>query len=128
MDIVTALSSVGQAINIAKSLRDLEKGLDSATYKAQIAELYSALADVKMALTDTQTALHDKDQKIRALESAIEDMKAGETCPICGTGRMKLTSARPHPQFGVFGHEERAYECTNPECNHTAERKHIPKE
>lgn len=122
MDLMTGLATVQQAIGIAKELRDLEKNLDSATYKAQIAELYSSLADVKMALTDAQTALHDKDRQIRELTSKIEDMRAGETCPICGKGRMKVVASRPHPHFSFAGVQERSIKCQNPECGHTEDR------
>lgn len=128
MDLIAGLSAAQQAIGIVKSLRDIERDLDSATYKAQMAELYSGLADVKMALTDAQTQLHEKDQAIRLLEETIKALKTGEACPMCQEGQMKLFSAKPHPEFGVFGHEERKFKCTNSECDHTAVRKYVPGE
>jgi hypothetical protein len=75
MDVGSALGAVTQAITIVNSLKDLERSLDAATYKARIAELYSSLADVKMALTDARQELHDKDNSIRGLQVEIAALK-----------------------------------------------------
>lgn len=72
MDITAAMTIAGQAIGLVKDLREIDKGLDSAEYKAKMAELYSALADVKMALSDAQMALREKDQEINELRAKFE--------------------------------------------------------
>jgi hypothetical protein len=50
MDIMTGLSAVAQALNVANWLRGIEKEFDAAEFKIKIADLYSALADAKVAL------------------------------------------------------------------------------
>ncbi|NML75275.1 hypothetical protein HHL25_14180 [Rhizobium sp. S-51] len=72
MDIAAALAIAGQAIGLVKDLREIDKGLDTAEYKAKMAELYSSLADVKMALSDAQMALREKDQEIHELRAKFE--------------------------------------------------------
>jgi chromosome segregation ATPase len=126
MDLITGLATARQALDIVKSLRDIERDLDSASYKSQMAELYSALADVKIALSDAQTTLHEKDQKIRSLEETIESMKSGESCPLCETGRLKVVQSKSHPHFGFAGVQERTLKCQNPACGHSEIRLHDP--
>lgn len=126
MDLVTALGTLGQAIKLTKDLRDIERGFDAAAQKAQIAELYSALADVKMALTDASEELHAKGREIKTLEAQIEALKSGDICPICESGRMKVTSTRPHEHFGTFGVQMRTVTCQNPACGNSEQRKHDP--
>ncbi len=67
MDIMTGLSSVAQALNIVKSLREIEKGFDAAEFKLKIAELNSALADAKLALADAKSEMDSKQAEIEAL-------------------------------------------------------------
>jgi hypothetical protein len=67
MDIMTGLSAVTQALNIAKSLREIEKGYDAAEFKLKIAELNSALADAKVALADAKAEMDGKQAEINAL-------------------------------------------------------------
>ena len=126
LDIVTALSTIGQAIKITKDLREIDRDLDAASYKAQMAELYGALADVKMALTDARENLHQKDQEIKKLNETITALRSGDICPICETGRMKVTASRPHPQFAFAGVQERTATCQNPSCNHTERQYYDP--
>jgi hypothetical protein len=128
MDLVTALATLGQAIKLTKDLRDIERGFDAAAQKAQIAELYSALADVKMALTDASEEIHAKDRKIKTLEAQIEELKSGDICPICESGRMKVTSTRPHEHFGTFGKQMRTVTCQNPGCGNSEQRMHDPRQ
>jgi hypothetical protein len=122
MDIVTAVSTLGQAINIIKSLRDIDKGMDSAAYKAQMAELYNDLSDIKMALTDARETIHTKDQKIKELEAKIDYLTSGENCPICREGRLKITASKAHPVFQHFGVQQRTFTCQNSKCNHVENR------
>jgi len=67
MDIMTGLSAVAQAMNIAKGLREIEKGFDAAEFKLKIAELNSALADAKLALADAKTKIESKQAEVEAL-------------------------------------------------------------
>lgn len=117
MDIMTGLAAAAQAVDITKKLRDLSAELDTATYRAQIAELYSNLADVKIALSDAKEALHERDQEIRRLKGDLEAAKSGDACPLCGT-RMKVTASHKHPIFGDVGLKERVLTCQNSECGH----------
>ena len=72
VDIAGTLAVVGQAIGIAKDLREIDKSLDSSEFKAKMAELYSSLADVKMALADAQEDLWAKDKIIADLRSNFQ--------------------------------------------------------
>lgn len=128
MDLAGGLAAVGQALGIAKALKDIDKSFDAATHKVRVAELYSSLAEVKMALTDAREEIHAKDGEIKRLKEYIDGLKSGEVCPICQKGRLKVVSSRPHPQFGVFGHQERTLKCDGVECGHTEKRKHEPKD
>ena len=74
MDIMTGLSAASKALDIAKSLREFESKLNDATFKHQIAELYTVLADTKMALADARQEIADKDAEIAKLK-AVEASK-----------------------------------------------------
>jgi hypothetical protein len=120
MDVAAGLTLLGQATSIVKNLRDIEKGFDVAALKVQMAELYGTLADVKIALSDAREAIHDKDKKIRELEEKISTLNSGESCPICGEGRMKIAPSREHPHFGFAGVQERSLKCEK--CGHAEKR------
>ncbi len=126
MDIVTGLSTLAQALHVTKELREIDKSFDAATYKAKMADLYMALGDVKIALTDAKSELADKDREIAALKRQIEESKSGEQCPLCGIGKMKLISSRPHPTFDFAGVQEREYACDNVGCSHREKRNYDP--
>ncbi|MFL5015607.1 MAG: hypothetical protein ACJ8EW_05355 [Rhizobium sp.] len=72
VDITATLAVLGQAIGIAKDLREIDKGLDAGEFKAKMAELYGSLADVKMALADAQEELRAKDKTIAELRANFE--------------------------------------------------------
>ncbi|MQV46514.1 hypothetical protein [Sinorhizobium medicae] len=72
VDIAAGLSIAAQAIGIVKDLREVDKGLDTGEYKARMAELYSALADVKMALADAQAEIRSKDALIEELKGNFQ--------------------------------------------------------
>ncbi|HEV7293499.1 MAG TPA: hypothetical protein VGN79_14385 [Devosia sp.] len=124
MDIAAGLTLVGQALGIVKDLREIDKGYDAAVIKAQMADLYSTLGDVKMALSDAKVSIHERDTTIRELQAKIATMATGEACPICGQGILKVTAVYAHPEFGVVGVQERVLKCT--ECSHTEKRMHDP--
>lgn len=124
MDIAAGLSLLSQATSIVKNLREIDKSFDVAAIKSQMAELYSTLADVKIALSDAREAIHDRDLKIKELQGKNEAQTAGELCPICNEGRMKVVSSREHPQFGFAGVQQRTLKCEK--CNHSETRMHDP--
>lgn len=70
MDIMTGISAVSTALDIAKKLKELEKQYNDAEFKLQIAELLMALADAKAALAEARNSLIEKDDEIRALKDA----------------------------------------------------------
>ncbi|MGR9078126.1 hypothetical protein [Rhizobium leguminosarum] len=72
VDIAGALAILGQAIGIAKDLREIDRGLDAGEFKARMADLYGSLADVKMALADAQEELKAKDKAISELRGNFE--------------------------------------------------------
>ena len=127
MDVMTGLAALGQAIKITKDLRDIERDLDAAAYRAQMADLYSNLGDAKIALTDARELIHERDQQIAALTARIANLTSGEACPLCQEGKMKVTSSRPDPIFGPLGHQERTLTCQNAECAYVEKRKVAPR-
>ncbi|MFP3542738.1 hypothetical protein SB748_04570 [Rhizobium sp. SIMBA_035] len=72
VDIAAALGFLGQAIGIAKDLREIDKGFDAGEFKARMADLYGSLAEVKMALADAQEELRAKDKAIAELRGNFE--------------------------------------------------------
>ncbi len=70
VDLVTGMAVLTQAVGIAKDLRQIDKGLSDAEYKAKMAELYEALAEVKMSLADAQLAMRERDEEIKRLKAA----------------------------------------------------------
>ncbi|RWI14450.1 MAG: hypothetical protein EOQ92_28880 [Mesorhizobium sp.] len=68
MDIVGGLAAVGQALDIARQLREFDKSFSDAEFKLKVAELYSALSDTKMALADAREAIQERDSEIRRLK------------------------------------------------------------
>jgi hypothetical protein len=72
MDWAVALAAAGQAVSIAKDLREIGKGLGEAETKLKLAELYTNLGDVKMALVDAQTEMRENDREIDDLRKSFE--------------------------------------------------------
>ena len=128
LDIMGALAVASQSIKLAKDLRDLERDLDSASYKTKMAELYGNLADIKIALSDAKEALHEKDVQLKNLMAEMSALKSGETCQLCQSGNLKVTAIRRDPVFGIMGHKEHILTCQNAECGHTESRKVVPAE
>lgn len=64
--------------------------------------------------------------RVAALENEIAKRPSLEECPICGTGKLKVTHVGPHPRMGAVGLQERTLKCDNPSCAHTERRMHDP--
>lgn len=126
MEIAGGIASIGQALNVIKRLQAIERDLDVALVKSQLAEVYSSLADVKIALSDARERLAEKDREIATLSAKIEALSSGESCPICSGGQMKVLASRPHSIFGVLGAQERTIMCSNAACGHSEVRLHDP--
>lgn len=124
MDISTALTLLAQATTIVKDLREIDKTFDRAHLKAQMADLYGTLADVKIALSDARELIHEKDKEIVSLNQRIETLTAGEECPLCRAGKMKVVASHEHPSFGFAGVQERTVKCDK--CGHSENRMHDP--
>lgn len=73
VDIAAGLAAVGQALSIAKTLREMEKSVSEAEFKLQIADLYTSLSDAKIALADAREALQAKDAEIGKLKSVADN-------------------------------------------------------
>jgi hypothetical protein len=71
MDIMSALSSLSHALDVVRKLQEIDKNIDVATYKLQVADLTSALADAKVALVDVQKAITEKDAEIERLKETV---------------------------------------------------------
>lgn len=76
MDIATGLTAATEAINIAKSLRNLEKSFDAVAHKARIVELMDALVDAKTALTEAKAIIDERDRQIASLRAAFDERAA----------------------------------------------------
>ncbi len=57
MDFVTAITAGTKALDLLKTLREIDKSFDAATWKAKVAELMSDVAEMKMALLDAREAI-----------------------------------------------------------------------
>lgn len=126
MDISAGLVALVHAVGIAKDLRDIERGVDEASFKLKLAELIEALAESKIALSEAKQGLRDRDERIVELERSLAAATSGEGCPICGKGRLKVTAVRAHPTFGEAGIQERDLQCSNPDCHHRERRMFDP--
>ncbi|MDR6591566.1 hypothetical protein [Agrobacterium tumefaciens] len=126
MDIATGLSLLSQATGVVKDLREIDKGYDAAALKAQMADLYGTLADVKIALSDARETIHERDLEIKTLEAKIAALTSGEACPLCNAGRMKIFASKPHPHFAFAGVQERSLKCDA--CGHSENHIYDPRE
>jgi hypothetical protein len=72
MDWAVALTTASQALGLAKTLVDVDRTVDHATFKMKIAELSSNVADLKIPLTEAQSEAAEKDEAIARLKKAFE--------------------------------------------------------
>jgi len=81
MDISTITALIGgvkTATDLAKAIKDSGTTLEAAEVKLKLADLISALADVKMEAATVQTQLLDAQEQIRKLEAAAKQRAALE--------------------------------------------------
>jgi hypothetical protein len=71
MDFVTAITSVTKGFEILKTMQDIDKNFDAASYKAKIAELFVALADAKRDLVDARDEVAAKENEIERLKQTF---------------------------------------------------------
>lgn len=93
VDIITTLATASQAIKLAQDLRGIDKAMDAAEYKLKIADLTSALSDIKLALTETKDELASKDAEIAALKKQFK--RLAETIEISGFKYDKKEDGKP---------------------------------
>jgi polyhydroxyalkanoate synthesis regulator phasin len=72
MGVMTTLAVISQALEAVKKLRGIEKDFDIATYKLQVADLASSLAEAKKGLVDVKDEIAAKDAEIERLKKATE--------------------------------------------------------
>lgn len=111
--IATVLSSIKTATDIAKIIRTSNSNLTDAETKLQIAELITALADVKLDLASVQDTLRSKDEEILRLNNEIYKRNAltfdgklyfmeGDDvpfCPVCFESETKHHHLNYYPIF-----------------------------
>lgn len=121
MDLISGLQAASTAIGIAKDLREIDRGVDEASFKLKLAEL-------NIALADTKTSLAEAKEVVSSLERRLEEAENGEVCPKCRTGRMQLIETRNHTQQGLhlYGVEVWKFQCDNDHCEFDQKRLHDP--
>jgi len=72
VDFATPIAIAKQALDALQSLRKIEKALDQATLKAELAEVTSKMADVRMALLEAREEAGAKDAEIARLLKEFE--------------------------------------------------------
>lgn len=112
MDLGAALSALSNAMTLAKALRGIQQDYDLASVRAQMAEIYDALADARIALADAKSVIAERELKIKELEGGPVP---GEPCPYCGARAMRMTRQAMHGQWETW---------TCGECSKTREVRH----
>lgn len=72
MDIIAGIAAATQGLNILKTVREIDKNFDAATYRSQLADATDALSNAKLALIDAREELAKRDKEIERLQSAFE--------------------------------------------------------
>lgn len=78
VDVAGALASISTSIAILKSLREIDADYDSATYKLQIADLATNLAEAKLLVVDMKDEIEAKDSEIdrlKAFDGNLDNLK-----------------------------------------------------
>lgn len=72
-EIIGGIAALNNALGIAKTLKEVEKSYDEASYKPKIAELIEGLVSGKLALADAREALSDQEAEIKRLLESFRD-------------------------------------------------------
>ena len=126
MDLTTGLAAASQSLTLLKQIKDLDASIDAAVFKTKLLELQESAYEARAALLDAKEAVLAKDAEIAELKRKLEAAKSGESCPVCGEGRLKTERVVPHPTFGDLGVQEKHLSCENPECKHSEQRMYDP--
>lgn len=82
MDIVGAIAGAGQTLKLIKELKSLDSSLEIAEFKAQMAELYNSVGDLRIALADANDIIQSKNNEINKL--AVHTKISSNTTTIDG--------------------------------------------
>jgi hypothetical protein len=93
-DFVTAFAVAGQAINLIKELRGVDKALSEAEFKVKIADLNIAVSELKNALVDAKDEVKLKDEEIARLNKMFVKIK--DTVELSGYLYDKNEEGKPH--------------------------------
>lgn len=74
MDIFAGLAAAGQALDIAKGLRSIEKSYDTVELKMQVVDLIDKLVDVKGALQDARDEIGSLRAEVAASKAWSDDL------------------------------------------------------
>jgi len=123
-DIVSGLSALKTAFEIAKELKNATKAYNDAEVRLKISDLYSALSDARVDLADAQVEISELRSEVRELnaklkavdevvykdgffyrEKEVDGKPNGPYCPTCYQGHSKsLVIVQPatgiHREFG----------------------------
>lgn len=72
MDIIAGIAAATQGLSILKTVREIDKNFDAATYRSRLADATDALSNAKLALIDAREELAKRDKEIERLQSAFE--------------------------------------------------------
>ena len=70
MDVMAGLAAASQAIEIAKTLRQVGRDYDAVALKGRIIDLTDKLIDVKGSFQEIKETIEDKDREIQRLKEA----------------------------------------------------------
>ena len=73
VDFATALTVLGQAVNVVKGLNQIDREFDKAELKLKVAELSGALATAQLTLAEAQREAADKDAEIGRLKASFRE-------------------------------------------------------
>lgn len=72
VDLLAGITALSEGIGIAKALRGISKDYDSATHRAQVAEMLDLLTDAKLAMAEAKETLAERDKEIARLKASFE--------------------------------------------------------
>jgi hypothetical protein len=127
MEISAAILSSKNLIDALKFIRDADRALDSAQFKAKISSLIEEASDLRIALADAKDLIADKDNEISQLRDQLKLVTQGKSCPKCRNGRLQLTDEKPDPTFGRLGMLLQTYRCDSPACGFTRDEQFAPR-